>query len=238
MDLRDRYNPQCNAQQSEVKLDIWQNIESAFGDDEKITESRIGELTTLLKFSQSYVISILTSFLDDFLVSQFYLDWEKGQQTAERENILLKKSASTNKLRTVSSPVCDIDVQAKFRQILLADDSAVTTKITSTLLTRAGFVVTKASHGRDVLNLLISEQSFGVALIDLYMPIVDGFEAVETFRKTVRKLRTGQCGFFVSCRSNDVSQKMTRNCSLQNLWQLVFPAMMMYALLVCPQTKI
>jgi CheY-like chemotaxis protein len=195
LDLRTRYNPQCTATQNEVKLDIWQNIESAFEEEEKINESRIGEITTLLKFSQSYVISVLTSFLDDFLASQYYLDWERNQQTVERENIL-RRSASLTKSRGSSAcatPVFDPDlINSRYKEILLADDSAVTSKITSVMLTKAGFTVTKASHGRDALNLLCSDQPFGLALIDLYMPILDGFEAIEAFRKSAKKGKIGK----------------------------------------------
>ena len=64
---------------------------------------------------------------------------------------------------------------------MIVDDSLTIRKITSRLLTRAGFAVSTARDGVDALQVL-AEQVPDVILLDIEMPRMDGFE----FAKTVK----------------------------------------------------
>eukprot|EP00597_Dinobryon_sp_UTEXLB2267_P004678 CAMPEP_0170069456 /NCGR_PEP_ID=MMETSP0019_2-20121128/8128_1 /TAXON_ID=98059 /ORGANISM="Dinobryon sp., Strain UTEXLB2267" /LENGTH=534 /DNA_ID=CAMNT_0010277513 /DNA_START=714 /DNA_END=2318 /DNA_ORIENTATION=- len=69
--------------------------------------------------------------------------------------------------------------------ILLVDDSMPILKVTSLCLKREKFAVTTASNGSEALQLLQQphhSSSFSLVLMDLQMPIMDGFEAVKRFR--------------------------------------------------------
>jgi len=76
------------------------------------------------------------------------------------------------------APVAPISTQPL---ILIVDDSLTVRKITSRLLTRAGFAVSTARDGVDALQVL-AEQIPDVILLDIEMPRMDGFE----FAKTVK----------------------------------------------------
>ncbi|MFO1306388.1 MAG: Hpt domain-containing protein [Burkholderiales bacterium] len=76
------------------------------------------------------------------------------------------------------APVVPVSTQPL---VMIVDDSLTIRKITSRLLTRAGFAVSTARDGVDALQVL-AEQVPDVILLDIEMPRMDGFE----FAKTVK----------------------------------------------------
>jgi chemosensory pili system protein ChpA (sensor histidine kinase/response regulator) len=65
--------------------------------------------------------------------------------------------------------------------VMIVDDSLTVRKVTSRLLTRAGFAVASAKDGVDALQLL-AEQVPDVILLDIEMPRMDGFEFAKTIK--------------------------------------------------------
>jgi len=65
--------------------------------------------------------------------------------------------------------------------VMIVDDSLTVRKITSRLLTRAGFAVSTARDGVDALQVL-TEQVPDVILLDIEMPRMDGFEFAKTIK--------------------------------------------------------
>ena len=69
-------------------------------------------------------------------------------------------------------------------RILLVDDSMTIVKITSNLLRSHGHQVTVAVNGADALEIAtVNWGKFDVCLMDLQMPVMDGFECVKRLRK-------------------------------------------------------
>ncbi len=65
--------------------------------------------------------------------------------------------------------------------VMIVDDSLTVRKITSRLLTRAGFEVITAKDGVDALQVLV-DQTPDVILLDIEMPRMDGFEFTKTIK--------------------------------------------------------
>ncbi len=65
--------------------------------------------------------------------------------------------------------------------ILLAEDNPVNQKLAVHLLEKRGYKVTVADNGQMALSLL-EKQSFDLILMDVQMPILDGFEATAQIR--------------------------------------------------------
>ena len=61
-------------------------------------------------------------------------------------------------------------------RVLLVEDNAVNSMVAAAFLTDLGIQVTKAVNGLEALER-IAQQSFDVILMDLQMPLMDGFEA-------------------------------------------------------------
>ena len=71
------------------------------------------------------------------------------------------------------------------RHILLVEDNELNQEIASTILEEAGFRVTVASNGAEAVDLVLAsaQAPFDLALMDLQMPVLDGFGATRAIRK-------------------------------------------------------
>lgn len=66
--------------------------------------------------------------------------------------------------------------------ILIVEDNELNQKIVSKMLMNYGFEVTHAANGLECLNLL-QHTCFDVILMDMQMPVMDGYEATHAIRK-------------------------------------------------------
>ncbi|MCJ7682567.1 MAG: response regulator, partial [Candidatus Aminicenantes bacterium] len=71
-------------------------------------------------------------------------------------------------------------------RILLAEDNVINQKVSSRMLEKNGHVVTIASDGGQAIDLL-KKQSFDLILMDVQMPVLDGFEATAGIRDEEKK---------------------------------------------------
>jgi two-component system, sensor histidine kinase and response regulator len=71
-------------------------------------------------------------------------------------------------------------------RVLLAEDNAVNQKIATRVLEKHGHEVTVAADGRQALAAL-DRASFDVALMDVQMPEMDGFESTAAIRDLERQ---------------------------------------------------
>ncbi len=66
-------------------------------------------------------------------------------------------------------------------KILLADDEEGILLVYSEMLAGNGHKVSAASNGAEVIRLL-ADTDFDMFILDLFMPEMDGFEAIQTLR--------------------------------------------------------
>ena len=80
--------------------------------------------------------------------------------------------------------ICIIGIRKGGRtvRILLADDEPEILNLYGEMLRGNGYDVTKAEDGRDVLDR-IAEQDYDLLVLDLYMPNIDGFDAISRLRE-------------------------------------------------------
>ena len=69
--------------------------------------------------------------------------------------------------------------------ILLADDNAASRELMREILEACGYNVVEAANGREALDL-ISESPPDLVLLDLQMPVMDGFAVVRAVRSDER----------------------------------------------------
>ena len=69
--------------------------------------------------------------------------------------------------------------------ILLVEDNEMNTLLTSAILQRTGAGITEADNGIDAINLL-KKRSFGVVLMDLHLPAMNGFDTTRYIRETMK----------------------------------------------------
>ena len=71
------------------------------------------------------------------------------------------------------------------KKILVAEDNVLNQKIANFILTKQGAAVEAALNGREAIELL-QKNTYDVVLMDLHMPEVDGYEATEYIRNTLK----------------------------------------------------
>jgi two-component system sensor histidine kinase/response regulator len=82
----------------------------------------------------------------------------------------------------------DGPLRAGGRRILLADDNPINRKMTLRQLTNLGFPADAVANGREVLAALRA-QPYGLVILDLHMPVLDGYETARTIRRLLEKQR-------------------------------------------------
>jgi len=66
--------------------------------------------------------------------------------------------------------------------ILLAEDNKINQLVAKEILKSKGFVVDIAGNGREAVDM-VRQKSYGLVLMDIQMPEMDGFQAVEAIRQ-------------------------------------------------------
>jgi PAS domain S-box-containing protein len=70
-------------------------------------------------------------------------------------------------------------------EILLVEDNEINQQVASELLEQAGFRIDIANHGQEAIDML-DEKAYECVLMDLQMPVMDGFTATSNIRKKER----------------------------------------------------
>jgi len=68
-------------------------------------------------------------------------------------------------------------------RVLVAEDNGVQQKLIRVLLERRGAQVTLVANGQEALSALRRGEPFDLILMDLYMPVMDGYEAAQGIRE-------------------------------------------------------
>jgi CheY-like chemotaxis protein len=96
-----------------------------------------------------------------------------------------------------SGKVDDRAITAKFpaqrrprpRTIVVVDDSDDAQDFFRTSLEAAGYRVLAARNGKDALEILVEHSTPSAIIVDLFMPIMDGFELMDVLRSYTRLAR-------------------------------------------------
>jgi signal transduction histidine kinase/CheY-like chemotaxis protein len=67
-------------------------------------------------------------------------------------------------------------------RVLVVDDGAANRKLLSLILTRAGAEIFQAENGLEACNLVLSGQAIDAILLDMQMPVMDGYVAAKKLR--------------------------------------------------------
>jgi two-component system, sensor histidine kinase and response regulator len=98
---------------------------------------------------------------------------------AKDRPLITRRSLTAAPVQAVNSPL----------RILLVEDNPVNQKVASRILEKGGHKVTSASNGQEALEVLERSgwQGFDIVLMDIQMPVMDGFEATAAIREHERK---------------------------------------------------
>lgn len=97
--------------------------------------------------------------------------------------------------------------QNKQLHILIVEDNQINQFVLKTILELEHFNVTITENGQEALNEL-KEKHFDIILMDLMMPVMDGFEAT----KTIRALGSEKRNIPIIAVSADVTNNIEYKC--------------------------
>ncbi len=81
--------------------------------------------------------------------------------------------------------VPEVSRQSRPLRVLLAEDTPANQKLVVKILQKRGHVVIVANHGREAIDLF-KQENFDIVLMDVQMPVMDGFQATEVIRSLDR----------------------------------------------------
>ena len=96
-------------------------------------------------------------------------------------------------------------------QTLVVDDTPVNVKLITALLKANGFVVTVATSGEAALEL-VSTTEFGLLLLDLRLPGIDGLTVARTVRSRPRHPQPVIVAVTASAMKTDVAAALEAGC--------------------------
>lgn len=72
----------------------------------------------------------------------------------------------------------------KDKSILLAEDNAINSQIATSMLRKMGYNCTAVSNGQQAVDAIDEQSSFDLVLMDVQMPVLNGYEATALIRKS------------------------------------------------------
>ncbi len=107
-------------------------------------------------------------------------------------------------------PAADVPVLTGLR-VLLVDDGDSNRKLISLILKRAGAELVEASDGQQACDLALGDRTFDVILLDMQMPIMDGYTAAGKMREA--GLSTPIIALTAHAMKGDREQCLDAGCS-------------------------
>ena len=130
------------------------------------------------------MISSGTSPIDADLCQKQGIDrfMTKPVIASELLNEVLRQFGRYTTVKPAQSPTAATSPQAQPRRVLLVEDNEINRRVALGLLRSRGHQVVVAVNGQEAVNTL-AEQEFDVVLMDMQMPVLDGYEATAAIRK-------------------------------------------------------
>lgn len=133
--------------------------------------------------------------LANMMQGDIWVESELGKGSTFSFTVLLKVDAQQSDSTSITAvqaqqpnkPAFDLGVKASLNgsKVLLVEDNEINQQVGTELLQQAKIEVTLAENGRQALEL-INSQTFDAVLMDVQMPIMDGFEATKAIREDER----------------------------------------------------
>jgi HAMP domain-containing protein/signal transduction histidine kinase/DNA-binding response OmpR family regulator len=131
------------------------------------------ELVKIRKRSDAMILKIATSNVRLIEEVSLFLHTAKDSLNEEKQQLL--------------SQAMNTDLALEGKKVLMVDDDIRNIYALSSVLEGKGLDITSAQNGKEALALLNNTQNeFDIVLMDIMMPVMDGYEAMKEIRKDNR----------------------------------------------------
>ena len=152
-----------------ISKEFQEHIFEQFSREATSTVSRVQGTGLGLSISKAIV---------DMMGGSISVESKQGEGSKFTISLCFKVTDETTDNKTMSSNII-IDTNKK---VLLVEDNELNFEIAKTVLEEAGFRVDGASNGKEAVDKA-SNNTYDVILMDIQMPIMDGYEATKELRR-------------------------------------------------------
>jgi len=153
-------------------------------------ELKVIALNSLLHSDKSHIKNdLIDVYLYTPLNQERIFEMIVGMYNIKVENIEESEETEKTKLITYKSEIEETKgvSQSSFsifkeKNILIVEDNFINQKVLSSILIPAGVYVTIANNGQEAVDIIRKDNSFDLVLMDINMPILDGYAATEIIR--------------------------------------------------------
>lgn len=146
---------------------------------EHIFEQFSREVTSTVSRVQGTGLGLsISKAIVDMMGGSISVESKPGEGSKFTISLCFKVTDETTDNKTISSNNI-IDTNKK---ILLVEDNELNFEIAKTVLEEAGFIIDGASNGKEAVDKATSN-TYDVILMDIQMPVMDGYEATKELRK-------------------------------------------------------
>lgn len=156
--------------------------------DGVMVAQRINDLVSQKVLKSSPIIMMVTAFNRDDLLNeirgiQLHAILTKPVSTSRMFDVIMNIQGNERieQSTKVSNNLYDLASPVRGAQVLVVEDNIINQIVARDLLVSIGLNVTIADNGEKALNSL-QEKTFDIILMDLQMPVMDGFEASRCIR--------------------------------------------------------
>ncbi len=110
---------------------------------------------------------------------------QRGPQMGPAQKGYTNREFTPNNLKQQSNPL----PLFSGHRILLVEDNLINQEVASQILMKRGLHITIANNGQEALDYL-SKETFDLILMDLHMPVLDGFETTKRIKSEHPELKT------------------------------------------------
>jgi len=114
------------------------------------------------------------------------------------------------------------------RRFLVAEDNEVNQKLVEYVLNKAGGIVQLAGDGHEAVELLRQSQDYDLIIMDLQMPVMDGYGATQIIRDELKlqvpiiaMTATALVGEQVRCLDAGIDEYMTKPFDFKELYKKI-----------------
>ncbi|WP_440874225.1 ATP-binding protein [Thalassotalea sp. PLHSN55] len=118
-------------------------------------------------------------------------------------------SATTNHSKAPTPEISANKDSAQPLRILLAEDNRINQKVATLIFNKQGYQFEIANNGQEAVDLYRKDQNFDIILMDLMMPVKDGFDAtkdIRAFEKAHQLPETPVIAVTASVINDDIQQ--------------------------------
>ena len=152
-----------------ISKEFQEHIFEQFSREATSTVSRVQGTGLGLSISKAIV---------DMMGGSISVESKPGKGSKFTISLCFKVTDETTDNKTISSNNI-IDTNKK---VLLVEDNELNFEIAKTVLEEAGFIIDGASNGKEAVDKA-SDNTYDVILMDIQMPIMDGYEATKELRR-------------------------------------------------------